>query len=68
MLTGISGSLLLHPSEFIESRKDAEAMLGGGAIKNLSYKLRMQLTADSQEEHEMLASLCPGWRGREAVG
>ena len=39
VLTGTSGSLLLHPSEFIESRKEAEAMLGTGAIKNHSYNL-----------------------------
>lgn len=26
VLTGISGSLRLHPKEFIESLKDAEAM------------------------------------------
>ena len=28
MFTGTSGSLLLHPREFIESRNEADAMLG----------------------------------------
>jgi hypothetical protein len=34
VLTGASGSLLLQPSEFIDSRKEAEAMAGrvGGRV------------------------------------
>lgn len=32
MFTGTSGSLLLQPREFIESRNEADAMLGNGAV------------------------------------
>ena len=45
MFTGASCSLLLHPSEFIESRNEAEAISGA------------QTGEEGQVEHEVLASL-----------
>lgn len=43
MFTGTSGSLLLHPREFIESRNEADAMVCGGTAVGgrVAAKVRM---------------------------
>lgn len=50
MFTGTSGSLLLHPSEFIESRKDADAMRESSCLVILTQEVWVGRALEAEPE------------------